>query len=199
MKKLLLIFLLCFQFINAQETDSKVKQTETKSALAAKKNEVRLDVLGLIAFSKFNLTYERFLNKGFSVGLSGSYSDSKKINDDFDAGNRNTMPKYEVIPFVRYNLSQGAASYYFAEVFADANGGDFRETVLLTDLSGNDYYAIQKSSYSDVALGASAGYKFYIKDTFGVEFLVGFGANLLNKDKSPDIMSRVGLGASYRF
>lgn len=200
MKKLILIFLLCFQFMNAQESDSKsTKQTETKSALATKKNEVRIDVMSLIAFSRFNLTYERFLNKGFSIGLSGSYSNSKKINDDFDAGNRNTMPKYEVIPFVRYNLSQGAASFYFAEVFVDANGGDFRETVLLTDAANNDYYAIQKSTYSDVALGAGVGYKFYIKDTFGVEFLVGFGANLLNKDKSPDIMSRVGLGASYRF
>ena len=83
--------------------------------------------------------------------------------------------------------------------FCDHSVSDFRETVLLTDLSGNDYYAIQKSTYSDVALGAGVGYKFYIKDSFGVEFEVGFGANLLDKDKSPDIMSRVGLGASYRF
>ncbi len=199
MKKLILILLLGFQFMNAQESDSKKTQSDTKSTLSLKKNEVRIDVLSLIAFSRLNLTYERFVGSRFSVGLTGSYSDSKKINDDFDSGNRNTIPKYEVIPFVRYNLSQGAASYYFAEVFADANGGDFRETILLTDANNNDYYAIKKSSYSDVALGAGVGYKFYIKDQFGVEFLVGFGANLLNKDKSPDIISRVGLGVSYRF
>lgn len=199
MKKLLLVLLLGFQLMNAQESDSKKVHSETKSALAQKKNEVRVDALSLIAFSRLNLTYERFLGNRFSIGLTGSYSNSKKINDDFDQGNRNTMPKYELIPFVRYNLSQGAASYYFAEIFADANGGDFRETILLTDASNNNYYTIRKSSYSDVALGAGVGYKFYIKDQFGVEFLVGFGANLLNKEKSPDIMSRVGLGVSYRF
>jgi len=37
-----------------------------------------------------------------------------------------SFPKYELIPFVRYNLSQGARSFYFAEIFADANGGDFQ-------------------------------------------------------------------------
>ena len=199
MKKLILILLLGFQFMNAQESDSKKVQPTTKSALSQKKNEVRIDALSIIAFSKVNLTYERFIGSRFSVGLSGSYSDSKKINDDFDQGNRNTIPKYEVVPFVRYNLSKGSKSYYFAEVFADANGGDFKETVLLTDESNNNYYAIQKSSYSDVALGGGVGYKFYIKDQFGVEFLVGFGANLLNKEKSPDIISRVGLSVSYRF
>jgi hypothetical protein len=133
------------------------------------------------------------------VGVTGSYSNSKKINDDFDKGNRNSFPKYEITPFVRYNLSKGTSSFYFAEVFADVNGGDFRETVLLTDENNNNYYTIQKSSYSDVALGASVGYKFYIKNHFGIEFLVGFGSNLFNKDKSPDVVSRVGLGVSYRF
>ena len=192
MKNLLLLLLLGTQWINAQDTIP-------KSALLNKKNEVRVDVLSLVAFSKINLTYERFLSSGFSVGISGSSSNSKKVNDDFDEGTRNTFPKYEITPFVRYNLSQGARSFYFAEIFACANGGDFRETVLLTDASNNDYYVIQKSSYSDVALGAGVGYKYYIKDAFGIEFLVGFGSNLFNKDESPDIISRVGLGVSYRF
>lgn len=192
MKKLLLLLLLASQWMIAQDTIP-------KSALLNKKNEVRVDVLSLVAFSKINLTYERFLNSGFSVGISASSSNSKKVNDDFDEGNRNTFPKYEITPFVRYNLSQGVRSFYFAEIFASANSGDFRETVLLTDASNNDYYVIRKSSYSDVALGAGVGYKYYIKDAFGIEFLVGFGANLFNKDKSPDILSRAGLGVSYRF
>jgi hypothetical protein len=48
-------------------------------------------------------------------------------------------------------------------------------------------------------MGAAVGYKYYIKDQFGIEFLVGFGSNLFNKTKSLDIVSRVGLGVSYRF
>ncbi len=191
MKKLLLLFLLCFQFIQAQDSIP-------KSSIYKKKNEIRVDVLAT-ALTRLNITYERFLNKKYSVGISCIYSNNKKLRDDFDAGNINNFTKYEVIPFVRYNLSQGQRSFYFAELFADINGGDFREIVLLTDTANNNYYAVEKSNFTDVAMGAAVGYKYYIKDQIGVEFLVGFGSNLFNKTKSLDIVSRVGLGVSYRF
>jgi hypothetical protein len=191
MKKLLLFMFFGFQLMQAQEAT-------TSSPLFNKKNEVRVDVLAT-ALTRFNITYERFLNKHFSVGIAGIYSDNKKLQDDFDEGNINNFTKYEVIPFVRYNLSQGQRSFYFAEVFVNINGGDFREIALLTDASNVSYYAIEKSKFTDAALGAAIGYKYYIQDQIGIEFLVGFGENLFNKEKSLDIMSRVGLGVSYRF
>ncbi len=191
MKKLLLLFLLSFQFMQAQDSIP-------KSTLYNKKNEIRVDVLAT-ALTRLNITYERFLDKKYSIGISCIYSNNKKLRDDFDAGNINNFTKYEVIPFVRYNLSQGQRSFYFAEIFANINGGDFREIVLLTDASDNNYYAVEKSNFTDVAMGAAVGYKYYIKNQFGIEFLVGFGSNLFNKTKSLDIVSRVGLGVSYRF
>ncbi|HLF52813.1 DUF3575 domain-containing protein [Flavobacterium sp.] len=187
MKKFFFIALLSFQFMNAQDSTS------------IRKNEVRFDVLSLIASSKFNISYERFLNDRFSAGLSTSYANSKKINDDFDEGYRNTMPKYEITPFVRYNLSKGISSFYFAEVFMSANGGDFKESVRLVDENNNGYYVNQKSDYFDLALGGGLGYKMYFKQKFAVEVLVGFGRNLINTDKSPDVLSRVGLNFGYRF
>ena len=191
MKKLLLLFLLSFQFMQAQDSIP-------KSTLYNKKNEIRVDVLAT-ALTRLNITYERFLDKKYSIGISCIYSNNNKLRDDFDAGNINNFTKYEVIPFVRYNLSQGQRSFYFAEIFANINGGDFREIVLLTDASDNNYYAVEKSNFTDVAMGAAVGYKYYIKNQFGIEFLVGFGSNLFNKTKSLDIVSRVGLGVSYRF
>ena len=192
MKRFLLILLFGFQFMTAQDTIS-------TSKLLHRKNEFRIDLLSLVASSKLNATYERFLNNRFSVGVTGNYTDSNKINAKFDSGNRNVNPKYEIMPFVRYNLSKGISSFYFAEIFASANGGNFRETVRLTNQNNNDYYTIQKTTYSDLGLGAGVGYKFYIKDRLGIEFLVGFGTNLLNRDKSPDVLSRVGLNIGYRF
>ena len=192
MKKLLLLFLLSFQFMQAQDSIP-------KSTLYNKKNEIRVDVLAT-ALTRLNITYERFLDKKYSIGISCIYSNNNKLRDDFDAGNINNFTKYEIIPFVRYNLSQGQRSFYFAEIFADINGGDFREIVLLTDAANNNYYyAVEKSNFTDVAMGAAVGYKYYIRDQFGIEFLVGFGSNLFNKTKSLDIVSRVGLGVSYRF
>ena len=117
MKKLILLLLLGSQWIQAQDSIP-------KSPLLHKRNEVRVDVLAL-ATSRLNLTYERFLNKNFSVGVSGIYSNNQKNKDDFDQGNVDFFSKYEVIPFVRYNLSQGARSFYFAEIFADANNERF--------------------------------------------------------------------------
>ena len=191
MKKLLLLFLLCFQFIQAQDSIP-------KSPLYNKKNEIRIDVLAT-ALTRLNFTYERFLDKKYSIGISCIYSNNKKLRDDFDAGNINNFTQYEVIPFVRYNLSQGRSSFYFAEIFANVNGGDYKEIVLLTDADNNNYYTVAESNFTDLAMGAAVGYKYYIKDQFGIEFLVGFGSNLFNKTKSLDIVSRVGLGVSYRF
>ncbi|MBF6608605.1 MAG: DUF3575 domain-containing protein [Flavobacterium sp.] len=188
MKKVICILLLLPIFAAAQDDPAPIKN-----------NEFRIDVLSIVAFSKLNVSYERFLNKDFSIGVTVGYSDSKKINDDFDSGYRSTLPKYEVLPFVRYNLSKGQQRFYFAEIFASANAGDFRETVRLTNETGNGYYTIQKDDYFDIALGGALGYKMYFNDKFAAEFLVGFGTNLLDRDKSPDVVSRVGLSVGYRF
>lgn len=186
MKKFLFIILLLSQFMSAQDST------------LTRKNEVRFDVLSAVASSKFSISYERFLNKRFSMGLTTSYANSAKINDDFDEGYRNTIPKYEATPFARYILSDGLTRFYFAEIFMSANGGDYKETVRIVD-GANAYYENQKSTYFDLALGGGLGYKMYFKDKFAVEFLIGFGRNLIDTDKSPDVLSRVGLNFGYRF
>jgi hypothetical protein len=192
MKKLLFIALLSMQFIHAQkEADS--------TAILNRKNEVRVDLLSLATDGRLNLTYERFLNKDFSLGITFGMADNDQVNEDFDKGYRNTVPKYDITPFVRYNLSKGQRSFYFAEVFASANGGDFKETVRRTDEVGNAYYVNEKSDYTDFAIGAGLGYKLYFSQKFAVELMVGFGTNLFNKEKSPDTVSRVGVSFGYRF
>ena len=75
---------------------------------------------------------------------------------------------------------------------------DYKETVRIVD-GANAYYENQKSTYFDLALGGGLGYKMYFKDKFAVEFLIGFGRNLIDTDKSPDVLSRVGLNFGYRF
>ena len=190
---MLLLFFIPFGII-AQET-----QETKETAFDKKKNEVRFDVLSVITSGKFGLSYERFLGKDFSVGLHVNFSSSTKTKNDFNESSRNNLPKYEVNPYVRYALSKSKKRYYFAEVFASANGGDFKEIMKLTDANGNDYYTTEISNYSDFGLGGGLGYKMYIKDAWAIEFLVGFGSNLSNRDKSPDVISIVGLNFGYRF
>ena len=189
MKKILCLLLLF----------SLVTQAQQSSLLADKKNEFRVDLLSALIYTKASLSYERFLAHDFSVGANVNFSNSKKLNDDFDNGYRNNVPKYEINPYFRYALSKSKSRYYFAEIFASYNGGDFKEIIRLTDSNNNDYYTTKKSKYSDFALGGSLGYKMYFKDCIALEFIIGFGSNLINKDKSPDVISRVGLNLGYRF
>lgn len=177
---------------------SLASQAQENTVLANKKNEFRVDVLSAIVYSKASLSYERFFAKDFSTGFNVNFSNSNKLNDDFDNGYRNNIPKFEFNPYLRYALSKSKSRYYFAEVFGSYNGGDYKEIIRLTD-NNIDYYTTKKSKYTDFALGGSLGYKMYFKDSIALEFIVGFGSNLINKDKSPDVISRVGLNLGYRF
>ncbi|MEC4048710.1 DUF3575 domain-containing protein [Flavobacterium sp. SUN046] len=188
MKKVLFLLLLLPSLLSAQQ-----------GILESKKNEVRFDAVSMLAFGKFGLSYEYFLGKDFSVGITANFLNSKKTTDDFDGGFRNNLPKYEFNPYVRYALSKSKKRYYFAEVFGSSNGGDYKETVRLVDSNNIGYYAIQKSKYTDFGLGGSLGYKMYFKDAIALEFLVGFGKNLTNTAKSPDVITRVGINLGYRF
>src|SRR5690606_7778894 len=186
MKKLLFLAVFLSHFAYAQDSSD-------NNAMLESRNEVRVDLLSVALKTQFNIAYERFLDQDWSVGVYGGYADSEKLSDDFESGFRNNLPKYEINPFVRYNLSKGQRSFYFAEVFLSANGGEFKETVRKIDGGGNAYYVNEKSDYSDFGAGAGLGYKLYLKEKFAIEFNVGFGANLFNTEKSPDMLSRVGL------
>ena len=187
MKKIIFALLLTTSFVNAQE-----------SILSDKKNEFRIDVLSAITSSKLSVSYERFLANDFSVGLNVNYSDSNKLTKDFEDGNTNNLGKYEINPYVRYALSKGKTSYYFAEVFASYNGGDYKE-IVREENGGTAIYTTKISTYTDIAAGGSLGYKMYFNESIAVELLVGFGYNFLNTDQSPDKISRVGINLGYRF
>jgi hypothetical protein len=187
MKKIIIVLLFATGFANAQE-----------SIISDKKNEFRVDVLSAILSSKLSVSYERFLENNFSIGVNANYSDSNKLTEDFENGYTNNLAKFEINPYVRYALSKGKTSYYFAEVFTSYNGGDFKE-IVREENNGNAIYTTKTSKYTDIGAGASLGYKMYFKESIALELLVGFGYNLTNTDKSPDKISRVGINLGYRF
>jgi len=195
MKKLaFLATVLFFQFTHAQDSTA----VETVSPITLKKNEIKIDVLTLIARSRFHVSYERFLNKDFSVGLSASVTKSNKKEDDFENGFNKTLPQYEANPFVRYSLSKSAVSYYFIEGFLSVNGGKYKELQRLEE-GGTAYWTAVEKNYTDLAIGGALGYKLYIKEKFGIELFVGVGRNIINTDISPKYVQRVGANFGYRF
>lgn len=195
-KTAFLAALLISQIGSAQDSTA----TEKISPITLKKNEIKLDVVSLIAMSRFHVSYERFLNKDFSVGVSGIISASNKRKDDFENGFNKTLPQYEATPFVRYSMSKSAVSYYFIEAFASVNGGKYRELKYFTNEIENIHYVqAVKDNYTDLAIGGAVGYKLYIKEKFGIELFVGVGKNMLNTSISPKYVQRVGANFGYRF
>lgn len=190
MKKILFIILpLIVQVSFSQES----------SSVNMGKNEIKFDVLSLVALGKIHLSYERFLNDDFSVGISGNFNQSKSREEDFETGKNRTLEDYQIIPFVRYNFSKSQIRYYFIEVFISVNQGKYRELERLIDQNNVGYYQAIEKDYSDYAIGAAVGHKFYIKEKLGVDIFVGMGKNLFSTGESPDLISRVGVNLGYRF
>jgi hypothetical protein len=171
------------------------QDSSTSSSILNKKNEIQFDIGKLLISSRIQLTYERFLNKDFSTGISVmSLNKNREQNKIFYSGTR----KYQIEPFVRYSLSKKTNRYFYAEVFASINGGEKTTTKRLIDSNNYGFYQIAPEKYTDLALGSAIGYKVYIKQTVSVAFNLGIGKNLFSK-LSPDVVSRVGLNLGYRF
>lgn len=189
MKKFIFIFLVFTQVSFAQENNT----------FNLGKNEIKFDVVSIVALGKIHVSYERFLGDDFSIGISGNFNQSKSREEDFERGKNRTLEEYQIIPFVRYSLSKSQIRYYFVEVFVSANQGKYRELERLLDQNNNGYYEAIQKDYSDYAIGAAVGHKFYIKEKLGVDIFVGMGKNLFSSGESPDIIPRVGVNIGYRF
>jgi hypothetical protein len=180
----------------SQSTDNPSNDTIV-SPILAKKNEVKIDVLNLIANGRLGLSYERFLNNDFSIGITGLAFNKASKTDDFLTDDTRTMIEYQVIPYVRYAMSKSATNLYYLEAFTNFNGGQYKELTTLNNGTA-DYIVVTKSDYNDVALGASMGYKLYFKESFVADLTVGIGKNLFNSD-SPSTVARIGINLGYRF
>ena len=191
LKKILLLSILFFtSFAFSQENDS------TQNILLNKKNEVRFNVTKVLISNRLEVSYERFLNKKFSVGLSllfleGNIDDFSPIY--YDDSTRNN---YQIIPYVRYSFSKNTRRHWYAEIFSSINSGEYKTIDRLFD-GTYGYYGIVEKKYTNVALGSAIGYKFYIKKRFVVDLHFGLAPNLLNQTN--EVITRIGGNIGYRF
>ena len=71
---LLVLFLSISAFAQSKETPA---TDSIVSPILAKKNEVKVDALNLVANGKLGVSYERFLNNDFSIGITGMIFNKK--------------------------------------------------------------------------------------------------------------------------
>ena len=108
-------FLFCFFLVLG--SFAQTNSDSIVSPIVAKKNEVKIDALNLISNGRLGISYERFLNTDFSVGITGMFLNKSSKKDNFATDDTRTLIDYQVIPYVRYALSKSAVNLYYVEAF----------------------------------------------------------------------------------
>ena len=75
-------FLFCFFLVLG--SFAQTNSDSIVSPIVAKKNEVKIDALNLISNGRLGISYERFLNTDFSVGITGMFLNKSSKKDNFN-------------------------------------------------------------------------------------------------------------------
>lgn len=182
MKKITLLLLLTVSAISfAQEKNSFTEEAE-------KKHEVKINALSLIGFKWLDVSYEYLINKESSFGVATLINFDNE--DDFDS-----YRTFSVTPYYRRYFSKGYAKGFFVEGFGMLN--TYKETSYY--LGSSNY---SNESFTNFAVGISAGGKFVTENGFVAEIYLGLGRNLLSNNtyyNNNSIVGRGGISLGYRF
>ncbi|MCD0479842.1 DUF3575 domain-containing protein [Chryseobacterium sp. LC2016-29] len=181
MKKNFLLFIILFAFCSMKAQ----AQSETDANSYQKNNEIKLNLISPL-MDAFEVSYERFLNKNSSLGISAFKVYEHSTNDDMN---------YYISPYYRYYFGKKYASGFFAEGFGmltSTDGKKIYEADNVTFAEGKDVY--------DLALGAGLGWKLVTKKGLVFEANAAYGKLVFNADKTDhDQVIKLGLSVGYRF
>jgi len=152
-----------------------------------KNNEIKIDVIQPLLSGSVEAIYERNLNSKSSLGISGVYLFTEKIDEDMN---------YSLTPYYRRYFGKKYAAGFFLEGFGMFSSIDrkkiYETEEQLTFTEGSDVY--------DLSLGLGLGSKWVTKSGFIVEANFGYGKQLFNAEKTDhNQVIRYGIKLGYRF
>ena len=208
MKKVFLLVIALSNFLIAQEVQ-KVEIIKTDDQISnlfdqLGTNEIKLDLIDIIAYPAFDITYEKIKNPYNSFGASLFINFSSEQNSEW-------VDEFSLTPFYRFyffNKKDFGGAGFFAEVFSKFSSGRTEYNIYYEDQpSGFSRWESDTINQFDIALGASIGQKWVNKMgwTFEVNFGVGrFITNNQNEDYNgyysrPEATVKGGLSIGKRF
>ncbi len=160
---------------------------ETGDEIMTVRNEMRVNLLTSV-MGYPEITYERFLESNFSLGLAAMASLESPERQNLRAA---------VIPFARLYFSHNVAAGFYIEASTGVVHHKYYEY--------NNYYPTEDQynyngtmmSSTDVGIGVAIGYKFLAKnnwvgDVFG-------GAGRIFSNENVDAYPRIGISIGKRF
>ncbi|GMN06800.1 hypothetical protein MTsPCn5_21890 [Croceitalea sp. MTPC5] len=194
MKKIVLLILLVIPGITilAQSSDQ-------STTLDEKKDEIRIDAIGLIAFKYIDLTYENLLNEESGLGINLQFT-----LDGDQSENVNRIRRFSLTPFYRQYFSRKYAKGFFVEGFMMyAANREYDYVDFIQDpVTGEFMDVYENIDFNTLAIGVSVGGKFVTKRGFVAEVFLGIGRNLLEVPENSfisEIEVRGGIALGYRF
>jgi hypothetical protein len=208
MKKVFLLLLAFSNFLIAQEVQ-KVEVVRTDDQISnlfdeLGTNEIKLDLIDIIAYPAFNITYEKIKNPYNSFGASLFINFSEEVNADW-------VDNFSLTPFYRFyffNKKDYGGAGFFAEVFSKFSSGKSEYTIYYEDQqSGLPRWESDTTSQFDIALGASIGQKWVNKIGWTFEINFGVGRFITNNQTDdyngyynrPEATVKGGLSIGKRF
>jgi len=149
-----------------------------------RKNEVKLNLLNVIAFKWLDVSYQMNINEESSVGISLLTRFSDKNTREYNRA-------YSVTPYYRYYLTKDVVSF-FGEVHTKINGGD-KEIIKKTDIAPAFY-----EKYADLSIGLGGGLRYLSDKGFTGEIYAGAGRNMFTEN-APKFVPRFGIALGYSF
>ncbi|WP_158840568.1 DUF3575 domain-containing protein [Polaribacter sp. L3A8] len=187
MKKITLLLLLFIStIIVAQEKEEKHPQDINK------KHEVKLNVLGILAFEWIDVSYEYLINEESSFGVGALVS----FNNDSDIAE---YRKFSLTPYYRRYFSSKFARGFFVEGFGMLHSYEKNNYDYYDDYNGNYINNGNNETNTEFAVGISVGGKFISKKGFTTEIYLGLGRNLGGNNSSLEAVGRGGISLGYRF
>ena len=151
---------------------------------SAQTNEIKIDILDIIAIRALDITYEHNINEESSVGLSALFN-LEKESADFRYNE-----EFVLTPYYRHYFSIKNNVKMFGDFYGALNTGNIPERKLEV---GDD------NTYTDFAAGLGVGVKYTSESGFVVDVHVGAARNLFNTDYSREVVPRVGISLGKQF
>jgi len=193
MKKLFLlpVFALIINFSGFSQDNQKQSNDFDEG-----QNELKINMTNLIIFKFADFTYERILNEESAVGVGLLY------NLDTDNDGLNAYRTFSLTPYYRHYFSRQYAEGFFVEGFTMLHTGtdEFFDEAAPNPNDPSGFGVFRDKTFTDLAVGISAGFKAVSKRGFVAEIYLGIGRDLLgNTNDDVEVVGRGGISLGYRF
>ncbi|WP_291846808.1 DUF3575 domain-containing protein [Lutibacter sp.] len=148
-------------------------------------NELKINMSNLIGFKWLDVGYERILNEESSIGFG------TLISLDHSVDGLDEYRTFSLTPYYRHFFSDKYAQGFFVEAFTMLHSGKDEYYNYETDLNNKD-------SFTDFAVGISAGAKWVTARGFVAEIYAGIGRDMFNQSDI-EVVGRGGVSIGYRF